>query len=202
MQEILAQMNLEDVLLGIYKIHSTLTDEEKKRKDQKALKQLHLHLSNKFLQDLMKEKIAIALWAKLEQLCVSKTLMSKLHMKQHLYAHCLEEAYVHGHLTVFKETILNLEAMEGEGLIVCGRQEWNTDDDHGRTQEKNPRSKSKGRSRSSNRGKQLEKFGETDVVEHYSDGELLVASANNSKGSTITGDAAIVFSSLSNDDVT
>ncbi|KAG8489027.1 hypothetical protein CXB51_017119 [Gossypium anomalum] len=160
MQAVLAQMDLEDALLGIDKMPSTLTDEEKKRKDRKRL-----------------------------------------------YAHRLEEgASVHEHLTVFKEILSNLEAMEvqydkedlglillcslppsystfrdtilysresltvdeGDGLIVRGRQDRNADDDRGRTQERNHRGKSKGRSKSSNR-------------EDYSDGELLVASVNDSK---------------------
>ncbi|KAG8483701.1 hypothetical protein CXB51_023428 [Gossypium anomalum] len=273
MQAVLAQMDLEDALLGIDKMPSTLTDEEKKRKDRKALTQLHLYLSNEILQDVMKEKTAAALWKRLEQICMSKTLTSKLHMKQRLYAYRLEEgASVHEHLTVFKEILSNLEAMEvqydkedlglillcslppsystfrdtilysresltvdevydsltsydkmkhlvvkpdsqGEGLIVRGRQDRNTDDDRGRTQERNHRGKSKGRSKSSNRGKtcnfykkkghiksecyklqnkikreaanqkgkQPENSGEADVVEDYSDGELLVASVNDSK---------------------
>ncbi|KAG8477716.1 hypothetical protein CXB51_027660 [Gossypium anomalum] len=238
-------MDLEDALLGIDKMPSTLTDEENKHKDRKALPQLHLHLSNEILQDVMKEKTVAALWKRLEQICMSKTLTSKLHMKQRLYAHRLEEgASVHEHLTVFKEILSNLEAMEvhresltvdevydsltsydkmkhlmvkadsqGEGLIVRGRQDRNADDDRGRTQERNHRGKSKGRSKSSNRGKtcnfckkkghiksecyklqnkikreaanqkgkQPENFGEADVVEDYSDGELLVASVNDSK---------------------
>ncbi|KAG8474474.1 hypothetical protein CXB51_031434 [Gossypium anomalum] len=125
MQAVLAQMDLEDALLGIDKMPSTLTDEEKKRKDRKALTQLHLHFSNEILQDVMKEKTAAALWKRLEQICMSKTLTSKLHMKQRLYAHRLEEdASVHKHLTVFKEILSNLEAIkvqhdkEDLGLIL------------------------------------------------------------------------------------
>ncbi|KAG8503607.1 hypothetical protein CXB51_001802 [Gossypium anomalum] len=113
MQAVLAQMDLKDALLGINKMPSTLTDEEKKRKDRKTLTQLYLHLSNEILQDVMKEKTAAALWKRLEQICMSKTLTSKLHMKQRFYAHRLEEgASVHEHLTVFKEILSNLEAME------------------------------------------------------------------------------------------
>ncbi|KAG8477963.1 hypothetical protein CXB51_027628 [Gossypium anomalum] len=228
MQVVLAQMNLEDILLGIDKMPSTLTDEEKKRKDRKALTQLHLYLSNEILQDVMKEKTATALWKRLEQICMSKTLTSKLHMKQRLYAHRLEEgASVHEHLTMFKEILSNLEAMEvrydkedlglillcslppsystfkdtilysreslivdevyesltsydkmkhlvvkpdsqGESLIARKKQDRNTDNNRERTQERNPRGKSKGRSKFSNR-------------ENYSDGELLVASVNDSK---------------------
>ncbi|KAG8500899.1 hypothetical protein CXB51_002904 [Gossypium anomalum] len=228
MQVVLAQIDLEDALLGIDKMPSTLTNEEKKPKDRKSLTQLHLYLSNEILQDMMKEKTTAALWKRLEQICMSKTLTSKLHMKQCLYAYRLEEgAFVHEHLTVFKEILSNLEAVEvrydkenlslillclllpsystfkdtilysresltvdevynsltsydkmkhlvvklnsqGESLITRGRQDWNADNDSGRTQEGNPRSKSKGRSKSSNR-------------EDYSDGELLVASVNDSK---------------------
>ncbi|KAG8472574.1 hypothetical protein CXB51_034372 [Gossypium anomalum] len=253
MQAVLAQMDLEDALVGIDKMPSTLTDEEKKRCDERE-----------DCRCIMEEARTI---------CMSKTLTSKLHMKQRLYAHRLEEgASVHEHLTVFKEILSNLEAMEvqydkedlglillcslppsystfrdtilysresltvdevydsltsydkmkhlvvkpdsqGEGLIVRGRQDRNTDDDRGRTQERNHRGKSKGRSKSSNRGKtcnfckkkghiksecyklqnkikreaanqkgrQPENSGEADVVEDYSDGELLVASVNDSK---------------------
>ncbi|KAG8489761.1 hypothetical protein CXB51_017983 [Gossypium anomalum] len=205
MQAILAQMNLEDALLGINKMPSTLTDEEKKSKERKALTQLHMHLSNEILQDVMKEKTVAR-----------------------LYAHRLEEgASIHEHLTVFKKILSNLEAMkvqydkedlglillcslppsysnfrdtilyrresltvdevydsltsydkmkhlvvkpdsQGKGLIIRGRQDWNADDDRGRTQERNPRGTSKGRSKSSNR-------------EDYSNGELLVTSVNDSK---------------------
>ncbi|KAG8482828.1 hypothetical protein CXB51_024043 [Gossypium anomalum] len=159
---------------------------------------------------------------------------------------------------------------QGDGLIIRGRQDRNADDDHSRIQERNPRGKSKGRSKSSNtgktcnfckkkghiksecyklqnkikreaanqKGKQPENSGEADVVEDYSDGELLVASVNDSKvmsegvvlmgnntsckitgvgtikvkmfdgvvrtlsdGSTVTGDAAVASSSLSDDDI-
>ncbi|KAG8489449.1 hypothetical protein CXB51_017818 [Gossypium anomalum] len=244
-QAVLAQMDLEDAPLGIDKMPSTLTNEEKKCKDRKPLTQLHLHLSNEILQDVMKEKTAAALWKRLEQICMSKTLTNKLHMKQRLYAHCLEECVpVREHLTVFKEILSNLEAMEvhresltvdevyesltsydkmkhlvvkpdsqEESLIARERQDRNTDNDRGRTQERNPRNKSKGRSKSSNRGKtcnfckkkghiksecyklqnkikreasnqkgkQPENSGEADVVEDYSNGELLVASVKDFK---------------------
>ncbi|KAG8503541.1 hypothetical protein CXB51_001510 [Gossypium anomalum] len=67
------------------KMPLTLMEEEKRRKDRKRL----------------------------EQICMSKTLTSKLHMKQCLYAHRLEESVsMHEHLTVFEEILSNLEAME------------------------------------------------------------------------------------------
>ncbi|KAG8489014.1 hypothetical protein CXB51_016944 [Gossypium anomalum] len=220
MQAVLAQMDLEDALLGIDKMPSTLTDEEKKRKDRKALTQLHLHLSNEILQDVMKEKTAAALWKRLEQICMSKTLTSKLHMKQRLYAHRLEEgASVHEHLTVFKEILSNLEAMEVQydkedlGLILLcslppsystfrdtilySRESLTVDEERvslfvGDNIEMLMMIMVGHRNgilvvnlrvdRSLQiEGKQPKNFGEADVVEDYSDGELLVPSINDSK---------------------
>ncbi|KAG8474935.1 hypothetical protein CXB51_031652 [Gossypium anomalum] len=172
-------------------------------------------------------------------------------MKQYLYAHRLEEgASVHEHLIVFKEILSNLEAMEVQydkedlGLILLcslplpystfrdtilySRESLTVDE------ERNHRGKSKGRSKSSNRGKtynfykkkghiksecyklqdkikreavnqkgkQQKNSSEADVVEDYNDGELLVPSVNNSKGSTVIGDAAVASSSLLDDDTT
>ncbi|KAG8498240.1 hypothetical protein CXB51_007432 [Gossypium anomalum] len=221
MQAVLAQMDLEDALLWIDKMPSTLTDEEKKRKDRKALTQLHIHLSNEILQDVMKEKIAAALWKRLEQICMSKTLTSKLYMKQRLYAHRLEESmevqYDKEDLGLILPCSLPPSYSTFRGTILYSREsltvDKNADDDRGRTQEQNPHGKSKGRSKSSNRGKtcnfckkkghiksecyklqnkikreaanqkgkQPENSSEADVVEDYSDGELLVASVNDSK---------------------
>ncbi|KAG8496510.1 hypothetical protein CXB51_008987 [Gossypium anomalum] len=177
-------MDLEDALLEIDKMPSTLTDEEKKRKDRKALTQLHLHLSNEILQDVMKEKTAAALWKRLEQICMSKTL------------------------TMFKEILSNLEAMEIQydkedlGLILlCSlppsystfrdtilySRESLTVDEIGilimiveghRNRILTNKVK---REAADQKGKQPENSGEADVVEDYSDGELLVASVNDSK---------------------
>ncbi|KAF3667519.1 hypothetical protein T459_12964 [Capsicum annuum] len=49
MRVVLAQMNLDDALLGFEKMPSSWTDEDKRRKDRKALSQIHLHLSNQIL---------------------------------------------------------------------------------------------------------------------------------------------------------
>ncbi|KAG8498724.1 hypothetical protein CXB51_005090 [Gossypium anomalum] len=250
MQAVLAQMDLEDALLGIDKMPSTLTDEEKKRKDRKALTQLHLHLSNEILQDVMKEKTAALHYGK---------------ARTNMYVENSNKQVAYEAASLCS----SFGGRCGESLIARGRQDRNTDNDRGRTQERNPRSKSKGRSKSSNRGKtcnfckkkghiksecyklqnkikreaanqkgkQPENSGEADVVEDYSDGELLVASVNDSKclkvflmgnnasckiagvgtikvkmfdgvvrtlsdGSTVTGDAAVASSSLSDDDIT
>ena len=58
-------MDLDDALLGFEKVLSSWMKEEKKRKDRKALSQIHFHLSNQILQDVLKEKMVAALWLKL-----------------------------------------------------------------------------------------------------------------------------------------
>ncbi|KAG8482465.1 hypothetical protein CXB51_024471 [Gossypium anomalum] len=217
-QAVLEQMDLKNALLGIDKMPSTLTDAEKKRKNRTTLTQLHLHLSNEILQDVMKEKTAAALWKRLEQICMSKTLTSKLHMKQRLYAHRLEEgASVHKHLTVLKEILSNLEAIEVQydkedlGLIpLCSlppsystfrdtilysRESLTVDEVYDSLT-------------SYDKMKHL-------VVKPDSQGKSLIARERQDRnadndlmelpkhlGSTITGDTAVASSSLSDDDIT
>ncbi|KAG8501671.1 hypothetical protein CXB51_003833 [Gossypium anomalum] len=67
-----------------------------------------------------------------------------------------------------------------EGLIVHGKQDRNADDDRGRTQERNPHGKSKGRSKSSNRDKTCN-FSKKKRHIKSDDSKLLVAYVNNSK---------------------
>lgn len=113
MRAVLAQMDLDDALLGFDKMPANWTTEEKQRKDRKALSQIHLHLSNNILQDVLKEKTAAALWLKLEQLCMTKSLTSKLHLKQRLYSHRMAEGgSLEDHLAVFKEIVADLETLE------------------------------------------------------------------------------------------
>ena len=113
MRAVLAQMDLDDALLGLEKMPASWTLDEKKRRDRKALSQIHLHLSNQILQDCLKETSVAALWLRLEQLCMTKSLTSKLHLKQRLYSHRMSEGMsLENHLTVFKEIVSDLESME------------------------------------------------------------------------------------------
>jgi hypothetical protein len=113
MRAVLAQMDLDDALLGFKKMPSSWSEAEKERKDRKALSQIHLHLSNEILQDVVKEKTAAALWLKLEQICMTKSLTSKLHLKQRLYSHRLTEGMsLEDYLTKFKELVSDLESLE------------------------------------------------------------------------------------------
>ena len=113
MRAMLAQMDLDDALLGFNKMPSSWTTEEKQHRDKKTLSQIYLHLSNQILQDVLKEKTAATLWLKLEQFCMTKSLTSKLHLKQRLYSHSMAEGTsLEVHLTVFKEVVSDLETME------------------------------------------------------------------------------------------
>ncbi|KAG8479376.1 hypothetical protein CXB51_029148 [Gossypium anomalum] len=200
-------MDLEDTLLGIDKMPSTLTDEEKKCKDRNALTQLHLHLSNEILQDVMKEKIAAALWKRLEQI-LFKEILSNLD--------AIEVQYDKEDLGLILFCSLPPSYSTFRGTILYSYESLTVDEIYNSltsTQEQNHHGKSKGRSKSSNRGKtcnfykknkhiksecyklqnkikreavnqkgkQPENFSEADVVEDYSNSELLVAFVNNSK---------------------
>ncbi|KAG8481214.1 hypothetical protein CXB51_025952 [Gossypium anomalum] len=240
MKAVLAQMDLEDALLGIDKMPSTLTDEEKKQArtnmyvensnkqvayeaaslcsslEEGASVHEHLIVFKEILSNLEamevqydKEDLGLILLCSLP-LCLIQPLETILYSRESL---TVDEVY--DSLTSYdkmKHLVVKPDSQR-EGLIVRGRQDRNTDDDRGRTQERNHRGKSKGRSKSSNRGKtcnfckkkghiksecyklqnkikreaanqkgkQPENSGEADVVEDYSDGELLVASVNDSK---------------------
>ena len=49
MRAVLAQMDLDEALLGLDKMPSSLTKNEKERKDRKTLSHIYLHLSNQIL---------------------------------------------------------------------------------------------------------------------------------------------------------
>lgn len=101
-------MNLDDALLGFDKMPANQTMERKQRKDRKALSLIYLHLSNNVLQDVFKEKTTIALWLKLDRLCMIKSLTIKLYLKQMLYSHHMaEKGSLEDHLDVFKKIVMD-----------------------------------------------------------------------------------------------
>jgi hypothetical protein len=113
MRAVLSQTDLDDALDDFGKKDvKTWTDKER-RKDRKALSHIHLHLSNNILQEVLAEKTSAALWLKLESICMSKDLTSKMHMKMKLFTHKLQEGgSVLSHVSSFKEIIADLQTME------------------------------------------------------------------------------------------
>uniref|UniRef100_I1NVI3 Retrovirus-related Pol polyprotein from transposon TNT 1-94 n=1 Tax=Oryza glaberrima TaxID=4538 RepID=I1NVI3_ORYGL len=62
---------------------------------------------------LWQEKTAAELWLKLESICMSKDLTSKMHIKMKLFSHKLQESgSVLNHISVFKEIVADLVSME------------------------------------------------------------------------------------------
>jgi hypothetical protein len=113
MRAILAQTSdLDDTLDGFgKKLVSSWTVEEK-QKDRKALSLIQLHLSNNILQEVLQEKSASALWLKLESICMSKDLTSRLQVKMKLFQHKLQEGQsVWNHLSIFREIVSDLLSM-------------------------------------------------------------------------------------------
>ena len=78
MRAVLAHNDLDEALDGFVKLDQRTWSIEEKRNDRKALSQIHLHLSNNILQEVLQEKSAAALWLKLESICMSKDLTSKM----------------------------------------------------------------------------------------------------------------------------
>ncbi|WVZ96659.1 hypothetical protein U9M48_042269 [Paspalum notatum var. saurae] len=81
MRAILSQADLDDALDKFDNKDSKSWSDEERRRDRKALSQIHLHLSNNILQEVLQEKTAAALWLKLESICMSKDLTSKMYLK-------------------------------------------------------------------------------------------------------------------------
>jgi hypothetical protein len=112
MRAVLSQTNLDDALDGFGKKDVKTWTGEERRKDRKALSHIHLHLSNNILQEVLAEKTAVALWLKLESICMSKDLISKMHMKMKLFTHKLYGGSVLSHVSSFKEIVADLQSME------------------------------------------------------------------------------------------
>ncbi|KAK1679181.1 hypothetical protein QYE76_040029 [Lolium multiflorum] len=93
MRAILTQSSdLDEALDGFGKKDAKSWTDDEKRKDRKAFSLIQLHLSNNILQEVLAEKSAAALWLKLESICMSKDLTSKMHVKMKLFSHKLQEA--------------------------------------------------------------------------------------------------------------
>jgi hypothetical protein len=113
MRAVLAHPNLDEALDGFGGKEPKAWTEVEKHRDRKALSMIHLHLSNNILQEVLEEKTAAALWLKLELICMSKDLTSKMHMKMKLFTHKLQEGgSVLNHLSVFKEIVSDLQSMD------------------------------------------------------------------------------------------
>ncbi|CAD6251429.1 unnamed protein product [Miscanthus lutarioriparius] len=113
MRGILAQTHDYDEALDSFGKRKAEWTPEEIRKDQKALALIQLHLHNDILQECLKEKTAAELWLKLESICMSKDLTSKMQMKMKLFTLKMkEEDSVMSHIAEFKKIVADLVSME------------------------------------------------------------------------------------------
>lgn len=114
MRAVLSQTHDLDEALNKFGNKATVDwTEDEKRKDRKAVSLIQLHLSNDILQECLQEKNAAALWLKLESICMSKDLTSKMHMKMKLFTLKMEEGgSVLSPISIFKEIVADLKSME------------------------------------------------------------------------------------------
>ncbi|KZV18420.1 hypothetical protein F511_19196 [Dorcoceras hygrometricum] len=72
---------LEEALVGDEKMSSMIKDQDKKEISAKAHSALILSLRDRVLREISKEKSAAAIWNKLEQLYMTKSLANRLFLK-------------------------------------------------------------------------------------------------------------------------
>jgi 5'-3' exoribonuclease 2 len=114
MQAILAQtQDLDEALKKFNGMSCIDWNDEEKCKDHKALSLIQLHLCSDIVQECLQEETVAALWLKLESICMSKDLTSKMHKKMKLFTLKMEEGgSVLSHISVFKEIVADLVSME------------------------------------------------------------------------------------------
>jgi hypothetical protein len=113
MWAVLAHHDLDDALEGFRKTDQKAWTPDEARKDRKSLSMIHLQLSNNVLKECLEEKYVVALWLKLESICIQKDLTSKMHIKMKLFTHKLRKGgSVLMHISMFKEIVINLTSME------------------------------------------------------------------------------------------
>lgn len=111
--QILIQQGLQKALLGKEKMPSTMSADEKQEMDEKALAVIQLCLSNEVLREVIQEKTAATLWLKLESLYMTKSLTSKLHLKQRLFMLKMAEGTsVKAHVDEFNSILMDLGNLE------------------------------------------------------------------------------------------
>jgi len=71
---------------------------------------IQLHLSNDILQEALEEKSVAELWLKVESICMSKDLTSKMHMKMSTLK-MKEDDSVISHISEFKKIVADLVSM-------------------------------------------------------------------------------------------
>ena len=110
---VLVQQGLDKAQEREEKLPTTLSNKEKKDILDKVHSLMILSLRDKVLREVSKEKIAIAIWLKLKNMYMTKSLANMLYLKQKLYTFKMSTwRSLEDHLNDFNKIILDLENIE------------------------------------------------------------------------------------------
>jgi hypothetical protein len=113
MWDLLVQQGLQNELDVKSKQPASMTDEDWKDLDARALNTIHLCLADEVLFNIVEEKTIAGLCTKLESLYMTKNLSNKILLKRHLYSLRMKEGTkIVCHLNFFNTLIFQLTSME------------------------------------------------------------------------------------------
>ena len=113
MRDLLVQQGLQKTLAGKSKKPTTMTNEEWKDLDAKALSTIHLCLVDDVLFNIVGNDTTSGLWSKMESLYMTKSLTIRIYLKRQLYSLWMKEGTtIVDHLNTFNTLIVQLTSME------------------------------------------------------------------------------------------
>ena len=113
MRALLTHNRLNKAYLEKEKLASIMTKEKMEDLDEKIVATIQLYLSNEVLREVNYEKTAVALWAKLEEPYLKKSLLNKLAMKHCLHMlNMVEGTSLRIHIDEFTSIMIDLENFE------------------------------------------------------------------------------------------
>ena len=113
MRAMLVHQGLDNALKGIRGLPATMLDQDKKALMEKAHSGIILSPGDKVPRKVSKEKTTVGIWAKLEGLYVTKSVVNMLCLKQALYSFKMQEdKSIDEQLDIFNKLILDLENID------------------------------------------------------------------------------------------
>lgn len=113
MKALLIQQGLAEALKGEKGLSDKLSESQRDELMEKAHSAIILCLFDKVLRDVSRETTTAGVWAKLEQLYMTKSLANRLYMKQHLYSYKFtDDRGIGEQLDEFNKSINDLENID------------------------------------------------------------------------------------------
>ncbi|CAM8923041.1 unnamed protein product [Rhodiola kirilowii] len=110
MEAVLCQMKVSKALEGKHKLPASMTQDEKTEAMELAYSTLILHLGDKVLREVSREKTAAGIWTKLESLYMTSMLTYKIYLKGKLFGFKMDNSKpVEEFLDDFAKIIIDLE---------------------------------------------------------------------------------------------